>query len=1449
MIRPIPFDVTPTPTWITEEMALAWAPGVLGYLSSDAPALRAIRVLVPQVGGASWFPWLVVVGTPDGPVPVLITGSHDGQKLVPGFGREEALQLMGYGPTARRVNPSPLADLNAVELFDLIHRTAEAQGLALAGWMLTKRHLLLPLLQTLIQEAAPRPTARDRAQALGLQVVRGVEVVSVPPRPRASVPPASPPHLTRGSSEDAFETGGLGGAIGFITDPRSRDIMTAPGGPGVVPMIDLSMDYAEGPGWGEPDNVQFRSAEDAVRFLNWYNDVRARDKSAIGYWKVVFTSKFADGSTWRVRFDVDGKHQLRDFFHDNQGGGVTWENTTSPRKVYQSDAVFPDVPAWSPTAKAVQGAAALDRAAQALADVGMEFGKVYVLPQSVMPDDTVRPRQYVQPVDVQNGKLRYFYQGPGGPPSEQRAISLATIRELFAGAQLHQTVDRQGYTRSEMPQTPEAFPLRKFSDDRAVQNRVLKKVLETAVPSVKFATRAQAGTAWGWTDVEVGPAPGKEEVLQSLGRAMGLHLRPGQSSSQERHLIRIPAVYADLAQHIADGNAARARTAISRAPLWRTEPHAMAPVLQAVSSPSPAPVVLDVSAEVEAEAVAEDPALEVVDDSKADLVLHFSPGDGIVLRGDTKPYAEAIKGLKALGEGYYFKWSPTIKAWYRPKSRNAPAPDIDLARVAQALADAGATVALDVQEGQAAPAALAPIAPVVSGPVYFVVLGHKTSDIRDTSLAPTRIIEGAAGVEVDSLAQASEALTRFWDNTGMGMSAMVRGFGSVVNPAGEVIAVASFNGSADHVRWRVPFGETVTLAGAVTRQELEMPIAEFDRLTRNGAPAVPAALPAPVSGGRLSTDLNHLHSLEDRLSRERERLSVAKTQSERDLREVWINQIKREIGEERKILALPDQQEVALDDDALLAALSPEPAAPVAPPELPDHEHGDDYWTIPQKRAQIVDLVRQAQALGQPYSAPASNRMVRELIGTHELVLSPTGHLQVGQPEPTWAHPSEVAQAAKGAFEGTSQFPEQRAISATRGYASTFNGWAQKMLALGTEEDRGWLEEQISEAKTRYRAAFSAYLHAHARTTSWLVTGPAGRNERREGKKHDTADRRLQEAGEVLGNAETRIRRELHKRSVDRQGGEAAIAARKAEALLAHGRVSATEARQVAERAAELAVRETEAAQETQSWEFPAAERPLGYAQGLAGSSRGAFPVPAGTAEYDYGDDRLRLRFEERTSSEVSYALKHSGWKWSPSNAAWQRQLTDNAVRSAREFTGLPLPYLAERQQARQAASEAAAQAVQAARTERKGAARAGEGTFGDVLDAEMRRGARWKLPAPSGKVISPSVSRTSKGWMLTYRTGETGKSPFGGGGTREFTRHWVVGLVVRHGLAYLSLYPNQNYPGENVAQSREIPLQSPPAASDVPAVLEAVGDMLTAQGLEGAYGGPRGNPDPWGAE
>lgn len=56
---------------------------------------------------------------------------------------------------------------------------------------------------------------------------------------------------------------------------------------------------------------------------------------------------------------------------------------------------------------------------------------------------------------------------------------------------------------------------------------------------------------------------------------------------------------------------------------------------------------------------------------------------------------------------------------------------------------------------------------------------------------------------------------------------------------------------------------------------------------------------------------------------------------------------------------------------------------------------------------------------------------------------------------------------------------------------------------------------------------------------------------------------------------------------------------------------------------------------------------------------------PGGRAEVNEGENRLQLFFDEKPGDEQRQALKSGGFRWAPSQGAWQRQLTRNAIYAA----------------------------------------------------------------------------------------------------------------------------------------------------------------------------------------
>lgn len=57
-----------------------------------------------------------------------------------------------------------------------------------------------------------------------------------------------------------------------------------------------------------------------------------------------------------------------------------------------------------------------------------------------------------------------------------------------------------------------------------------------------------------------------------------------------------------------------------------------------------------------------------------------------------------------------------------------------------------------------------------------------------------------------------------------------------------------------------------------------------------------------------------------------------------------------------------------------------------------------------------------------------------------------------------------------------------------------------------------------------------------------------------------------------------------------------------------------------------------------------------------------------GTVEPNKDINRLQIFFDDKPDADIRAELKHNGFRWAPSEGAWQRQLTDNALYAAKHL-------------------------------------------------------------------------------------------------------------------------------------------------------------------------------------
>lgn len=300
---------------------------------------------------------------------------------------------------------------------------------------------------------------------------------------------------------------------------------------------------------------------------------------------------------------------------------------------------------------------------------------------------------------------------------------------------------------------------------------------------------------------------------------------------------------------------------------------------------------------------------------------------------------------------------------------------------------------------------------------------------------------------------------------------------------------------------------------------------------------------------------------------------------------------------------------------------------------------------------------------------------------------------------------------ATQAFNGTSFSPERRGRSAQRGaFLALLDLWRklEKQYNAAPEDRRVAFVQAFNDTVDRYVGMTRAYLNSHSRVMSSMIVGPANFPVARQQKKSEAAYRRAQEANEFLAKAPARLLKVL-RGPVDNSVQaaisevEGKLAAREAaqarmkEINAAHGKFlkdpAILEKSPLPESDKKL-IREYKP---RYSWE-PHPFAPYELTNNNAEIRRLRDRVEElkrraddARAERDAGQEmadasvsvrmvknvelnRLQLLFNEKPSDAVRADLKSNGFKWAPSNSAWQRQLTDNAVSSAERIIAKHYP-------------------------------------------------------------------------------------------------------------------------------------------------------------------------------
>lgn len=305
----------------------------------------------------------------------------------------------------------------------------------------------------------------------------------------------------------------------------------------------------------------------------------------------------------------------------------------------------------------------------------------------------------------------------------------------------------------------------------------------------------------------------------------------------------------------------------------------------------------------------------------------------------------------------------------------------------------------------------------------------------------------------------------------------------------------------------------------------------------------------------------------------------------------------------------------------------------------------------------------------------------------------------------TFTTPEELSyDRAYNAHRMTSFVPEKRARQEQEGYANHLNGLYEKMQALVKEpQQQAVFEAEMSRYKDGYSKRVLAHLDASSRCASTMITGPAKFPTARNQKRLDIAHRRLCELLDWCERAESAIAKNINnallvetqieedfqrwKRDIlssihtvrDIDNGVntwshrplfVSSATEKIIRLASNGRIKLAQDLLRAIQEEQATYKKPAITTRHKVWKILDLKQEVYDAKQPTGEEE-LFSFEGGRVVKNYSENRLQILFDSIPPKEMRTKLKSAAWKWSPRNSAWQRQLTSNAIDSAKAITSI----------------------------------------------------------------------------------------------------------------------------------------------------------------------------------
>jgi len=309
------------------------------------------------------------------------------------------------------------------------------------------------------------------------------------------------------------------------------------------------------------------------------------------------------------------------------------------------------------------------------------------------------------------------------------------------------------------------------------------------------------------------------------------------------------------------------------------------------------------------------------------------------------------------------------------------------------------------------------------------------------------------------------------------------------------------------------------------------------------------------------------------------------------------------------------------------------------------------------------------------------------------------------------------------AHTGTSFSPEKRAVSAQNGFVQDMNQcYAELSKAAKTTEKKQTLDALWPEFLRRRHKEYMLWLGRMSNVLSPMITGPSNFPVNRNRKSNESEHRASVSYTEGIDKGMAYIRKHMHPELADiRIGDEGSLMKlRKKLETLERNQELMKEINAIIRKTVQSASDDgvvykkgwTEALVVDAMMGAGAKEKlaieSLKYARGYgigiprfsltnnnanirrvreqiemqerheaaaalaqAAERKTEFEFEGGRVELNFEENRIQVFHDSKPNREAIEALKKTGWRWSPRFGAWQRQLTNNAIGTARQMFGV----------------------------------------------------------------------------------------------------------------------------------------------------------------------------------